>query len=357
MSKTSEDLKELIHSMKQTAGSKKNLTVPSRRKWDLLSLILVPICIGSVGGVAGFLLSGKDLMLLLPAVVLSSVAAFLLMFFWRKLGMGYGESDVMLELLKRRTVEMERDRFIKELEEAHRLLQASSDKQRLSQDELIRERAGRDEAIAEREQKNKLKYEFEKEKIIALLKNAEQKNIDLEQKMAEQEISWARKFEGFETHLREGTLKDLEAQYDKSRTEIVQEHYAKIDSLKREGAEKQRTLEETFKAETRTRDMNVEELNRKISELQNAADVKAISGANKLTEQMEKMRKLYEAEKASLVEKLYEQEKQFQAKLAAHGEQLNSQKIQIISACEAFVTELESREKELEKKEKKIAGR
>jgi len=106
MSKTSEDLKTLIRSMKQTSVSNRPASGPSRRRWDLMSLFLVPVCIGTVGGVAGFLLSGKDLMLFIPAVVLSAVAAFLLMLFWRKVGMGYGESDVMLEMLRRKTVEM-----------------------------------------------------------------------------------------------------------------------------------------------------------------------------------------------------------------------------------------------------------
>jgi hypothetical protein len=279
------------------------------------------------------------------------------MFFWKKMGMGYGESDIMLGLLKRKTVEMERDRFVRELEEAHRLLQASTDKQRLSQDELARERAGRDEAIAEREQKNKRVFEAEKENLIALLKSEEQKRVDLEKRMAEQEISWAGKFEEFETHLREGTLKDLEAQYNKSRTEIAQEHYTKIESLKREGEEKQRALEESFKAETRNRDRNIDELNRRIAGLRSEMDGRTISSSDKMTEQMNKMRALYEAEKESLSRKLDEQEKQFQARLAEREEQLGAQKIQIISACEAFVTELEAREKELEKKEKEYGTR
>lgn len=352
MATTSEELKVLIRSMKQTSVSQKPAAVCTRRQWDLMSLILVPVCVGTVGGVAGFLLSGKDLMLLIPAVVLSAVAAFLLMLFWRRLGMGYGESDVMLEMLKRKTVEMERDRFFRGLEEAHRLLQTSTDKQRLSQDELIRERASRDEAISEREEKTKKAFESEKEKFISLLKSEEQKKIDLERRMAEQEIGWARKFEEFEAHLREGTLKDLEAQYNKSRTEIAQEHYAKIDALKKEAEERQKSLEDAYKAEMRSRDKNIDELNRRITEMQNSSDVNVISGADRLTEQMEKMRKLYESEKEALLLKLQEQEKQFNGRLSSSEAQLNAQKVQLISACEAFVTELEAREEELEKKEK-----
>ncbi|HAH33044.1 MAG TPA: hypothetical protein DCL44_12095 [Elusimicrobia bacterium] len=357
MSTTGEDLKELIRSVKQAAGSKKNTTTSSRRKWDLVTIILVPVCIGAVGGIAGFLLSGRGLMLLVPAVGLSALSAFLLMLCWKKMGMGYGESDVLVGVLKTKTVEMERDRFVRELEEAYKLLQASTDKQRLFQDELARERTGRDEIIVEREQKNKLDFESEKARFIALLKGEEQKRIDLEKEIAEQEIAWARKFEEFETHLRKGTLKDLEAQYDKSRSEIAQEHYANIESLKREGEEKQKNLEESFKAEMIIRDRKIEELNRRIAERQNVADVKAISGVSRLTEQMDKMRKIYEAEKESLAGKLQAQEIQFHARLVENDEQLRTQKIQIISACEAFVTELESREKELEKKEKQFAER
>ena len=346
-------MKGLIRSMRQMPGSKNPPTI-SRRKWDLMTIALVPVCIAAVGGMIVFWRTGSGLLLMASVLVFAALSAFLVTLFWKKTGLGYGESDVVVELLKRKTVEMERDRFVKELEEAHRLLQASTDKQRISQDELAREKANKDEAISEREKKIKMEFEAEKEKFINLLKGEEQKKIELEKRMAEQEIAWARKFEDFEAHLRGGTLKDLEAQYDKSRTEIVQDHYAKIETLKRESEEKLRSMEESFRTDIRSRDSNIEELNRRIAALQSEMDNRTISSADKLSEQINKTRALYEVEKEGLLARLHEQEKQFQAQLAVREEQLNIQKIQIISACESFVTELETREKELAKKERQL---
>lgn len=343
MSQVNENLKNVLGRMRRDMGIASAHVSPSLAPVLadyrlMLSLVGAGLC--SLLGLAG-LLSSLPVMAAVGSIGALACSAAALVWGSGRARPGQRAPEIAFELIRRKSAEVEVSRLRQVVEEAHQVIEKL-------QNEMARERTRSRENLTARE-----------EELLGMLKKAEQANEALEKRLCDQEVAWSQKFQGFERHLRDGSLKALEAEYNQSKAQMAQEHQNRVEAVQREGAERQAAREAAFLAEKaglleelEHRAKEAEDLGRKIVALQEASDARSITNSSELAGRLEEARKAFETRIQAAQQKSGEKEEEYKRLLAEQEDQFKAKQLELLSACETYLQELEEREGELEKRER-----
>ena len=310
MNNPSEDLRKVIETLSQEVRGPRPKVSPS------IAPAAPPPHIPALflGTGAGALLSLTGLLVGSPHLaLLGSLGSFLGILalgwcFWNKRlpFLRHEAQDIAVEVLKRRSVELERDRLMDELGYSHHLIRGLNEKLLNLQQELTKEKADRAETVAQKEAKMQEDFEAEKKK-------------------------WAETFQR-EISQREKSLEQFASQ--------------KISHL-------QHKLETQEQAHAQNRlelEKQLEHISQKAVRLQQTLDEKTVAQSAELAAHVEHIRKAHAEEKEALEKNLQEQEAHYRKQFAEQEHRFNAQRTDLLSACEAFLREVEEKEKRLKRR-------
>ncbi|MBI4386673.1 MAG: hypothetical protein HY551_04770, partial [Elusimicrobia bacterium] len=389
MGKSSDDLRRMLHSMylaQKTKGDDPSQR-PSRTPDKLQAGPSVAISMGprmrivwlmaGTGGCAVLGLVGLGLSqgaLVALGLVGSLIGAATAVFLWKEKEFRAGgatTTDAAIEVIRRKSLEMERDRLREELEDTHGSLQNLNDKILNLHEELVRARAEKAEWLADKEKEirgqaetemahMRREFELERENLKKTALNKERHDIDIlhheasdREKLLEdslrQEIEQSKK----ELANREDRLKQLSAEIVKLQDALDRSTISAPVGLAEQAVAQNKALEEERKSfqkrfqdqeaafqkrvqeieaaharDRRELEMKLEELNAGTMRLQEALDRKVVSSSSEVASHLEEARNAFQVQKEVLQRKLAEQETRYRKMLEDQEEQSNAQKLE-----------------------------
>lgn len=372
MSKSSEELRKMISAMSHSVETAQEASAAAKPKpsappagGGLPTTIVFGSAVCAALGLVG--MWSQNMPLAAAGLGGTLLSAILMVFAGRTASVGAAggrNSDIAVEIIKRRSVEMERDRLRGELEDAHSSIQKVNERLLNLQDEVGRERAQKAEMVGRRDAELKAGFDVEKERLLALIQKEEDAKQALERRLADQEVAWAQKFQEFERHLSEGSLKNLEEGYNQSKAKMAAEYQDRLRAFQKEAADKQAALESSFRAEKaklledlRARDAEIGKLGQEVLAHQEMVGKKVVESSEETARRIDEMRKTFESEKTALLNRIHEQELSYQKRIEQLEEEFAANKVQLLSACEGFLKELEAREESLNRREAAAGGK
>lgn len=382
MSKSGDNLRGLIHSLQADLGDvQKGREVKARVAPSIprpeAGLSPWALVIG-IGG--GALASLGGIALSLPALAavgaVASLAGAVLAAFWiggRGLAAVREEaaSDVAVEVIKRKSLELEKTRLSDELRLAHRAVSDLEAKYLKLQEAMIQERANTVDQLGRLERE--LREGAEKERL-NLLDNEERKLEGLRQEVAREREYLQRDLAQRDekigalnaeaARLRE-TLERQAAATLSERTEALgksaeEERKALMARLQQQQDAFQRRLadlETEYARKTASLEEKLRDLAGRNARLQEGMEQEAIANSTDMSAHIAEMRKGYE-------ERQREQEAQFQRRLAekdrelvARREEADRAKVDLLLACEAYLKEVEALEAAVARREEELKKR
>ena len=389
MSKANEDLRKIIESMSQEVSvAKPQITpsVPSIEASVKVRALLVLIGTGLVGNWIGLIYGNPTLMAFASAACLVGLIS-LGIYIWRgRLPfVGQGVPDITVEVLKRRSLELERDRLRNDLEESHQSIQGLNQTILTIREELGREKTSTAEAVARRETQLRKEFEAnqrnwfetEKQRLETLTQETAQKEKSQEQFLTQETLHLKQELAGRERKLNELSEKVVQLQDALDRKLVTMpaelaEHTAALEKqfeqerqmfrgrLQDQETAYQNKLDATEENRTQQKlemEKKLEEFSRRNLQLQEALEKKVISTSSDMAGHIEQIKVAFSMEKGALQKQILDQEARHQKQLAGQEAKFNSNKMELLTACESFLEELEAKERYLEQKERTLKGK
>ncbi|MBI4056542.1 MAG: hypothetical protein HY399_03240 [Elusimicrobia bacterium] len=403
MSQAGEELKKMMSSlsheveMAKQAQPTKSKVVPSLPRSSTPPHIFP--CIAGIGisaliSIFGLAVSIQPLAALGAIGTLAGAA--LLGFFWKQgesEGVGSVSSDIAVEVIKRRSLELERDRLGGELERTHRVIQQVEEKLMATQEEFVKERATQADAVAKREKELRDGFEMERSAILEQekqrlavfqgehtekehfleeslmretqqlkqeLANREKKLEELGQEVVRVQNALDQQALAASTTLTEhsATLnKSFEEERKASQKKLEDQEVAFQHKLSEQEASLQKKLNDAEAGHAHDRlelEKKLEELSQRATRLQEALDRKMAATSDEVMAHIDEMRKTYEGQKQALEQKLRDQEVHYDKLMEEQEQRFSARKAELLSACDGFLKELQAREDDLIKREQAL---